>query len=82
MSNDDYNTNDRSRSWVIRLSKQIMKNKSSIILTAIKRHCHGWEKLLPSRMLILMLLGDQLNSNKSLNPTSTGETAGNNADNL
>ena len=40
------------------------------------------KKLLPSRMIILMLLGDQLNSNKSQNPTSTGETAGDNANNL
>ena len=30
----------------------------------------------------LMLLGDQLNSTKSQNTTSTGETAGDNADNL
>ena len=29
-----------------------------------------------------MPLGDQLNSTKSQNPTSTGETAGDNADNL
>ena len=28
------------------------------------------KKTLPSRMIILMLLGDQLNSNKSQNPTS------------
>ena len=31
---------------------------------------------------VLMLLGDQLNSTKSQNPISTGETAGDNADNL
>ena len=29
-----------------------------------------------------MLLGDKLNSTKSLNPNSTGEIAGDNADNL
>ena len=29
-----------------------------------------------------MLIGDQLNSTKSQNPTSTGETAGDNVDNL
>ena len=82
MSNDDCNPNDRLRSWVIRLSKQLMKNQSSMVLTAKKRHCHGWKKLLPTRMIILMLLGDQLNSTKSLNPTSTGETAGDKADNI
>ena len=31
---------------------------------------------------VLMLLGDQLNSTKSQNPISTGETACDNADNL
>ena len=40
------------------------------------------EKNSPSRMIILMLLGDQLNSTKSQNPTFTGEIAGDNADNL
>ena len=39
-------------------------------------------KFLPSKMIILMLLGDQLSSTKSQNPTSTGERAGDNADNL
>ena len=67
---------------VIRLSKKFMKNQSSMVLTAKNRHCHGWKKLLLSRMIILMLLGDQLNSTKSQNPTSTGVKAGDNADNL
>ena len=40
------------------------------------------KKLLPSRMIILMLLGEQLQSTKSQNPNSTGERAGHNADNL
>ena len=40
------------------------------------------KKIIPSRMIILMLLGDQLNSTKSQNPTSTGERAGDNADNI
>ena len=40
------------------------------------------KKLLPSRMIILMLLGDQLYSTRSQNPNSTGERAGDNADNL
>ena len=40
------------------------------------------KKLLPSRMIILMLLGDKLKSTKSQNPTSTGERASDNADNI
>ena len=40
------------------------------------------KKLLPSRMIILMLLENKLFTNKSQNPTSKGETAGDNADNL
>ena len=36
MSNDDCNPNDRSRSWVIRLSKTFMKNPSSTVLTVKK----------------------------------------------
>ena len=51
MSNDDCNPKDRSRSWVIRLSKKLMKNQSSMERTAKKRHCPCWKKLLPSRMI-------------------------------
>ena len=40
------------------------------------------KKILPSRMIILMLLENKLITNKSQNPTSTGERAGDNADNL
>ena len=40
------------------------------------------KKLLPSRMIILMLLGDKLKSTKSQNPTSTGERSSDNADNI
>ena len=40
------------------------------------------EKLLPSSMKILMLLENKLITTKSQNPTSTGETAGDNAENL
>ena len=40
------------------------------------------EKLLPSSMIILMLLENKLLKNKSQNPTSKGETAGDNAENL
>ena len=39
-------------------------------------------KLLPSSMIILMLLENKLFTNKSQNPTSKGETAGDNAKNL
>ena len=42
----------------------------------------SWLKNLPSRMIILMLLGDKLNSTESQNPTSNGDTAGDNANNL
>ena len=40
------------------------------------------KKLLPSSMIILMLLENKLFTNKSQNPTSKGETAGDNAENL
>ena len=40
------------------------------------------EKILPSRMIILMLLENKLITTKSKNPTSTGERASDNADNL
>ena len=40
------------------------------------------KKLLPSRMIILMILENKLITTKSKNPTSTGERAGDNADNL
>ena len=40
------------------------------------------KKILPSRMIILMLLENKLITTKSKNPTSTGEIAGDNADNL
>ena len=40
------------------------------------------KKILPSRMIILMLLENKLITTKSKNSTSTGERAGENADNL
>ena len=40
------------------------------------------EKFLPSSMIILMLLENKLFRHKSKNPTSKGETAGDNAENL
>ena len=40
------------------------------------------KKLLPSRMIILMILENKLITTKSQNPTSTGEKAGDNANNL
>ena len=40
------------------------------------------KKLLPSRMIILMLLENKLITTKSQNPTSTGERAGDNANNI
>ena len=40
------------------------------------------KKSLPSRMIILMLLENKLITTKSQNPISTGERAGDNADNL
>ena len=40
------------------------------------------KKLLPSSMIILMLLENKLFTNKSQNPTSKGETAGDKAENL
>ena len=40
------------------------------------------KKLLPSRVIILMLLENKLFTTKSQNPTSTSERAGDNADNL
>ena len=40
------------------------------------------DKLNSTNPKILLILGDQLNSTKFQNPTSTGETAGDNADNL
>ena len=40
------------------------------------------KKLLPSSMIILILLENKLLTNKSQNPTSKGETAGDNAENL
>ena len=65
--------------------KVIKKSYEKSILNDIngdKAPLSWMKKLLPSRMIILMLLGDQLNSTKSQNPTSTGERAGDNADNL
>ena len=40
------------------------------------------KKLLPSSMTILMLIENKLFTNKSQNPTSKGETAGDDAENL
>ena len=40
------------------------------------------KKSLPSRMIILMLLENKLITTKSMNPTSTGERAGDNANKL
>ena len=40
------------------------------------------KKNLPSRMIILMLLENKVITTKSKNPTSTGERAGENTDNI
>ena len=41
-----------------------------------------WLKNLPSRMIIFMLLENKLITTESENPTSAGERAGDNANNL
>ena len=82
MSNDDSNPNDRSRSWVIWLSKKGYEKSFLNDINGDKAPLSWMKKILPSRMIILMLLGDQLNSTKSQNPTYTGERADDNANNL
>ena len=65
--------------------KVIKTNHENSILNGINgdKAPFSWlEKLFPSRMIIIMLLGDQLNSTKSQNSTSTGEISGDNADNI
>ena len=59
-------------------------NEKSILndINGDKAPLSSLKKILYSRMIILMLLGDKLNLTKSQNPNSTGERAGDNSENI